>query len=169
MQLRDTLSNTDEGTSYLGTADIFNMEPQEVTYSPSGYIGCQSYFDTHVNVIGYFVIDAVHRRIFNINGDKVSNMTALNTLKWFDGNLVKDVINPFKNNGRIWAFNEDTNILYLVQNVNNKQFTISFSPIANAWISFHDYNPIVGITNRNGLFWFDKHGIYAISIIMVDS
>lgn len=163
LQLRDTLSNTDEGTSYLGTADIFNMEPQEVTYSPSGYIGCQSYFDTHVNVIGYFVIDAVHRRIFNINGDKVSNMTALNALKWFDGNLVKDVINPFKNNGRIWAFNEDTNILYLVQNVDNKQFTISFSPIANAWISFHDYNPIVGITNRNGLFWFDKHGIYAIS------
>ena len=44
-------------------------------------------FDTHVNVIGYFVIDAVHRRIFNINGDKVSNMTALNALKWFDGNL----------------------------------------------------------------------------------
>lgn len=163
LQLRDTLSNTDEGTSYLGTADIFNMEPQEVTYSPSGYIGCQSYFDTHVNVIGYFVIDAVHRRIFNINGDKVSNMTALNALKWFDGNLVKDVVNPFKNNGRIWAFNEDTSILYLVQNVNNKQFTISFSPIANAWISFHDYNPIVGITNRNGLFWFDKHGIYAIS------
>ena len=163
LQLRDTLSNTDEGTSYLGTADIFNMEPQEVTYSPSGYIGCQSYFDTHVNVIGYFVIDAVHRRIFNINGDKVSNMTALNALKWFDGNLVKDVVNPFKNNGRIWAFNEDTNILYLVQNVNNKQFTISFSPVANAWISFHDYNPIVGITNRNGLFWFDKHGIYAIS------
>lgn len=163
LQLRDTLSNTDEGTSYLGTADIFNMEPQEVTYSPSGYIGCQSYFDTHVNVIGYFVIDAVHRRIFNINGDKVSNMTALNALKWFDGNLVKDVVNPFKNNGRIWAFNEDTNILYLVQNVDNKQFTISFSPIANAWISFHDYNPIVGITNRNGLFWFDKHGIYAIS------
>lgn len=163
LQLRDTLSNTDEGTSYLGTADIFNMEPQEVTYSPSGYIGCQSYFDTHVNVIGYFVIDAVHRRIFNINGDKVSNMTALNALKWFDGNLAKDVINPFKNNGRIWAFNEDTNILYLVQNVDNKQFTISFSPIANAWISFHDYNPIVGITNRNGLFWFDKHGIYAIS------
>lgn len=163
LQLRDTLSNTDEGTSYLGTADIFNMEPQEVTYSPSGYIGCQSYFDTHVNVIGYFVIDAVHRRIFNINGDKVSNMTALNALKWFDGNLAKDVINPFKNNGRIWAFNEDTNILYLVQNVDNKQFTISFSPIANAWISFHDYNPIVGITNRNGLFWFDKHGIYTIS------
>lgn len=163
LQLRDTLSNTDEGTSYLGTADIFNMEPQEVTYSPSGYIGCQSYFDTHVNVIGYFVIDAVHRRIFNINGDKVSNMTALNALKWFDGNLVKDVVNPFKNNGRIWAFNEDTNILYLVQNVNNRQFTISFSPVANAWISFHDYNPIVGITNRNGLFWFDKHGIYAIS------
>ena len=163
LQLRDTLSNTDEGTSYLGTADIFNMEPQEITYSPSGYIGCQSYFDTHVNVIGYFVIDAVHRRIFNINGDKVSNMTALNALKWFDGNLAKDVINPFKNNGRIWAFNEDTNILYLVQNVNNRQFTISFSPIANTWISFHDYNPIVGITNRNGLFWFDKHGIYAIS------
>ena len=49
--------------------------------------------------------------------------------------LAKDVINPFKNNGRIWALHEDTNILYLVQNVDNKQFTISFSPIANAWIS----------------------------------
>lgn len=163
LQLRDTLSNTDEGTSYLGTADIFNMEPSEVTYSPSGYIGCQSYFDTHINVIGYFVIDAVHKRIFNINGDKVSNMTALNAMRWFDSNLEKDATNPFKNNGRIWAFSEDANILYLVQNVNNKQFTISFSPIINAWLSFHDYSPIVGITNRNGLFWFDKHGIYNIS------
>lgn len=163
LQLRDTLSNTDEGTSYLGTSDIFNMEPQEVTYSPTGYIGCQSYFDTHINVIGYFVIDAVHKRIFNISGDKVTNISALNTLKWFDEHLVKDANNPFVNNGRVWAFNEDTNILYLIQNCKSNTFTISYSPVNNCWLSFHTYNPIVGITNRNGLFWFDNNNIYAIS------
>lgn len=163
LQLRDTLSNTDEGTSYLGTSDIFNMEPQEVTYSPSGYIGCQSYFDTHINVIGYFVIDAVHKRIFSIDGNKVTNLTALNAIKWFDKNLIKDIKNPFINNGRYWVFNEDTNILILVQNCEENKFTISYSPIKNCWLSFHTYNPIIGITNRNGVFWFNNDSIYAIS------
>lgn len=163
LQLRDTLSNTDEGTSYLGTSDIFNMEPQEVTYSPSGYIGCQSYFDTHINVIGYFVIDAVHKRIFNIDGNKVTNITALNAIKWFDKNLVKDIKNPFTNNGRYWVFNEDTNILILVQNCEENKFTISYSPVKNCWLSFHTYNPTIGITNRNGVFWFNNSDIYAIS------
>lgn len=163
LQLRDTLSNTYEGTSYLGTSDIFNMEPQEVTYSPSGYIGCQSYFDTHINVIGYFVIDAVHKRIFNIDGNKVTNLTALNAIKWFDKNLIKDIKNPFINNGRYWVFNEDTNILTLVQNCEENKFTISYSPIKNCWLSFHTYNPTIGITNRNGVFWFNNDSIYAIS------
>lgn len=163
LQLRDTLSNTDEGTSYLGTSDIFNMEPQEVTYSPTGYIGCQSYFDTHINVIGYFVIDAVHKRIFSINGNNVNNLTALNVLKWFDENLITDATNPFMDNGRIWAFNENTNILYLVQNCESNKFTISYTPIKNCWLSFHTYDPTIGVTNRNGLFWFKNDKMYAIS------
>lgn len=165
LQLRDTLSNTDEGTSYLGTADIFNMEPQEVTYSPSGYIGCQNYFDTTLNVIGYFVIDVVHKRIYNINGTKVSNLTKLNVEKWFENNLLVDANNPFKNHGRLWSFNEDNNILYLMQKDKDKKqtFTISFSPLINAWLSFHTYNPTIGTTNRNGMFWLDGGHIYAIS------
>lgn len=167
LQLRDTLSNTSEGTSYLGTADIFNMEPQEVTYSPSGYIGCQSYFDTTLNVIGYFVIDAVHKRIYSINGSQVSNLTKLNVETWFENHLLVDANNPFKNHGRLWSFNEDNNILYLMQKDKDKKqtFTISYSPLINAWLSFHSYNPTVGVTNRNGMFWLDDGHIYAISKI----
>lgn len=163
LQQRDTLSNTDEGTSYLGTSDIFNMEPQELIYSPTGYIGCESYYDTCITAVGYFVIDVIHKKIFNISGSKINNISSINVKNWFKEHLKENAINPFKNNGRYWVYNEDSNILYLVQNIKDNNFTLSYSPILNCWLSFHTYNPIIGCTNRNGLFWFDNNRIYSIS------
>lgn len=169
LQLRDTLSNTDEGTSYLESADIFNMDPVELLFSPTGYIGCENYFDTHLNAIGYFVVDVIHKNIFAIKGKEIQMISASNMKHWFAKNLKDNLNNPYKNNGRIWAFNEDTNTLYLAQHSHNENgnedgsFTLSYSPIKNIWISFHTFIPTTGFSTRNGLFWVKNRQIFKVS------
>ena len=160
LQQRDQLNNDDANNSYLGTSDLFNMEPKEIVYSPSGYIGCESYFDTSVNVAGYVVIDAVHKKIFLINGDKPLEISNIRTREYFEKLIDANLINPYNKQGRIINYNEDRNILYITQ-INNNDIngkTMSFSPINKSWVSFHTYIPDLGFVNRNGLFW-GKNGI----------
>lgn len=160
LQQRDQLNNDDANNSYLGTSDLFNMEPKEIVYSPSGYIGCESYFDTNVNIAGYIVIDAVHKKIFLINGDKPLEISNIKTREYFEKFIDASLINPYNKEGRIINYNEDRNILYITQinddDANGK--TMSFSPLNKSWVSFHTYIPDLGFVNRNGLFWV-KNGI----------
>ena len=162
LQQRDQLNNDDANNSYLGTSDLFNMEPKEIVYSPSGYIGCESYFDTNVNVAGYVVIDAVHKKIFLINGDKPLEISNIRTREYFEKLIDASLINPYNKQGRIINYNEDRNILYITQinsnDANGK--TMSFSPLIKSWVSFHTYIPDLGFVNRNGLFWGKNGKLY---------
>ena len=160
LQERDQLNSDDANQSYLGTSDLFNMEPKEIMYSPSGYIGCESYFDTHINTVGYVVIDSVHKKIFMLNGTKLNEISNLKTREYFKKFIENDLKNPYNKRGRIINYNEDKNILYITQlSGNNKTSkTMSFSPINNAWLSFHTYIPDFGFVNRNGLYW-GKNGV----------
>ena len=162
LQQRDQLNNDDANNSYLGTSDLFNMEPKEIVYSPSGYIGCESYFDTNVNIAGYVVIDAVHKKIFLINGDKPLEISNIKTREYFEKLIDASLINPYNKHGRIINYNEDRNILYITQingeDTNSK--TMSFSPLNKAWVSLHTYIPDLGFVNRNGLFWGKNGNFY---------
>lgn len=168
-KLRDTLSVTGDGTSYLGSTDIFNIEPYEILYSPSGYIGCINSFDTAINVAGYFVYDNDKGKLFNIFGDSVSEISNINTKEWFYKNKSNDYINnPFIHNGRYFNYNEDTNVLTFVNNKDNNKFTISFNNNVKKWISFHDYIPLYGLTNRLGTIWIFDDSKIINSIYKVD-
>lgn len=162
LQQRDQLNNDDTNNSYLGTSDLFNMEPKEIVYSPSGYIGCESYFDTNVNIAGYVVIDAVHKKIFLVNGDKPLEISNIKTREYFEKLIDASLINPYNKQGRIINYNEDRNILYITQingaDANGK--TMSFSPLNKTWVSFHTYIPDLGFVNRNGLFWGKNGKLY---------
>lgn len=157
LQERDQLNSDDANQSYLGTSDLFNMEPKEIMYSPSGYIGCESYFDTHINTVGYVVIDSVHKKIFMLNGTKLNEISNLKTREYFKRFIEDDLKNPYIKRGRIINYNEDKNILYITQ-LSDTSKTMSFSPINNAWLSFHTYIPDFGFVNRNGLYW-GKNGV----------
>ena len=162
LQQRDQLNNDDANNSYLGTSDLFNMEPKEIVYSPSGYIGCESYFDTDVNIAGYVVIDAIHKKIFLINGDKPLEISNIKAREYFEKLIDADLINPYNKQGRIINYNEDRNILYITQINNNdtNSKTMSFSPLNKSWVSFHTYIPDLGFVNRNGLFWGKNGKLY---------
>lgn len=157
LQQRDTLSNDENNNSYLGTSDIFNMEPKEIMFSPTGYIGCENYFDTHINVTGYYVVDIVNKNIYNVASGKVNKISDLNVKSYFDKYLIDTDINIYKNIGRYFVYDEDTNILYLTQNNrlnSNYGFTISYSPIHKCWISFHSYKPIAAVYTKHGIIRF---------------
>ena len=154
--LKDKLSNTEEGTSYLGSSDLFDREPTEVLYDPSGYIGCSSKFDTIVTLFGYFVVDNKKGKIFHVYGQEPKEISAIKMYNWFKNKIDKsDINNPFIGQGRYFIFNENTkNIHYIQQNINN-QFNISFSCSTSKWISEHDYIPIYAINNRNDILLFN--------------
>lgn len=156
LQQRDQLNNNESGDSYLGTSDLFNMEPKEVIYSPSGYIGCENQFDTSVNVNGYVVIDVIHKKIFMVSGDKPLEISNLKTKEFFDKFLSND-----DNTKRVINYSEDKNILYITQSNSDIEKTMSFSPLHKAWVSFHTYIPDLGFVNRNGLFWGKNGKLYS--------
>lgn len=165
--LRDTLGNTNEGSSYLGSSDVFDREPSEILYSPNGYIGCKNIFDTHINVFGYFVVDAERGKIFQVYGEQANEISSVYCKQWFERNINKDVINnPFKTNGRYFNFNELSNTLHYIQHVAEEPICISFNCQLKRWISFHDYIPTFGINNRNNVIWFDINNDDFISYIV---
>lgn len=156
LQQRDQLNNDDANNSYLGTSDLFNMEPKEIIYSPSGYIGCENDFDTNINVTGYIVIDIVHRKIFIISEDKPLEISNLKTKDFFDKFLSDE-----SGTKRVINYSEDRSILYITQSNSNIEKTMSFSPLNKAWVSFHTYIPDFGFVNRNGLFWGKNGKLYS--------
>ena len=155
LQQRDQLNVNDTGDSYLGTSDLFSMEPKEIIYSPTGFIGCKNIFDTYICSAGYVVVDVVRKHIFLINGNNVIDLSNIKLKRFFRDNLSEIITTR-----RVINFNENKNLLYVSQNNSDHDFTLSFSTINKVWVSFHTYKPDLGFNNRHGLFWIKDNIIY---------
>lgn len=146
ISVRDTLGTSSEGQSYVSSSDIFDMDPVEILYSPTGYIGCSSQFDTIITINGYYVIDGIKGKIFQVDGTNVREISSTKCKRWFETNLLNHNNNPFATTGRFLFFNEDYMNLYVIQNINENPFNIHYNTNIQRWISFEEFeNSILDI------------------------
>ena len=143
ISIRDTLGSTEEGISYVSSSDIFDMEPVDVLYSPTGYIGCSNQFDNLITINGYYVIDSEKGKIFQVDGSSVREISSTKCKKWFERNIIHSSNNPYVDNGRFIFFDEDYMNLHIIQKYTANPFNLHYNNVVQRWISFEeDYNNI---------------------------
>jgi len=153
--IKDVLGVNDQQKTYLGTGDIFDRDPEEVIADKDGYIGCEHKFATTVNEAGYFVVDAMKKKIFWVSQNNIC-ISDLDATKFFNDQLSQETIdNPYSylNGIRLVSDNINKRVLFINNHTNT---TLSFSPKGSIWVAFHDYGVFMGLSNRVNTFYYSK-------------
>lgn len=150
--VKDIISYQD-GATYVGTGQLFDRQPTEVFPTGYGYVGCESYYNTGICDLGYWVIDAVQSQIFLITDESATILTEDKCKRWFKDKLRG--VNPFINQGSYITYDRQLKrFLLTVTNPDaSKSFTISYVPEIKNWLSFHFYTPMYGTYTRNDTYY----------------
>jgi hypothetical protein len=143
-----TQQATTIGEVVYGTGDLFSLPSKKVITSDGGYAGTISQFGNVITPQGYFFVDLLQRKVFKLT-DGLEAISQLGMQQFFDENLrVQKTGGVFDDNtfhptlpkGIAMAWDNEYNRLMLTQK-GATEFTISYSPVYKAWISFHSYLP----------------------------
>ncbi len=136
---------------YLGTRDIFSIEPKEQV---TEYLGNQQKFGTLTFKGGYVFTDASQGKVFLVpptaSAIEISNTGLRN---WFISNLKGYTgDNPFNGEGIQIAFDEDNDRLLISKIAASNPFTRSYSFVNNGSMGLHDYLPNYMVSTRSKIF-----------------
>lgn len=150
--IKDVISYQD-GATYVGTGELFDRQPQEVIPTGYGYIGCESYYNTGICDLGYWIIDSLQSQIFLISDNNAIILTNGKCERWFKDKL--HGVNPFKNQGSFITYDKQLKrfLLTVTNDDASKAFTISYVPEIKNWFSFHFYTPMYGLYTRNDTYF----------------
>jgi hypothetical protein len=179
-KLKDVLQ-TNNVEAYLGQADIFDRDPDELIPMKEGYAGNQHKLGTVVCKHGFVFIDAIDGKVFLINDQiiELSNKGLSKIFKDILDGLIAD--NIYYGDGITMTFDDKWNRLIIAirnYSVNNAIYTLSYSFNSNTWIAFHSYLPralfrmnnefysIARISNRDVIY---EHNIELLRSIFYHS
>lgn len=156
--IKDVISY-DEGTTYIGTGQLFDRLPTEVIPTKDGYISCQSYFNIGLIDIGLWVIDNEASRIFLISDTDAKIITDNKNKDFFINKLT--TTNPYLNKGGYICYDDYSKRLILV----TANETMSYSLAAKNWLSFHTYSPNISFNSENSPVFISHDDISKIMTI----
>ena len=140
------------GEVVLGTGGLFSLPSQKVLTAEGGYGGTITQFGNAVTPFGYFFVDLLQRKVFQLT-DNLEEVSLHGMQEYFDNNLIV----PTDREDNTFKFNSPKNIsmgwdneykrILLTQHDDDNSFTISYSPVTKAWLSFHSYIPSTYVTD----------------------
>jgi len=148
---------TNQGNSILlNQGDIFTNRLVKLSNEQSGYVGCvdpRSFVNTRY---GTFFIDRYRKKLFKWNG-QLEDVTG--TMEsWLNHYLNSDLPDYFTSLTAV--FDNYTNNLYLSERSSRDNWTISYKPIINRFISFHSFLPEYYFSLPNSYMSSDFTGIW---------
>ena len=150
--IKDVISYED-GTTYVGSGQLFDRQPTEVIPTGYGFLGCENYFNTGITDLGLWVIDNVQSIIALITDESINLISNGNNQNWFNNKLRGN--NPFINEGCFITYdNSDKQLKRLILTIHQENKTISYIPAIKNWFSFHSYIPRFGAYTRNDTYYF---------------
>jgi hypothetical protein len=154
-----TKEATTIGEVVLGTGGLFTNPSQKVLTSEGGYGGTLSQHGNAVTPFGYFFVDLLQRKVFQLT-DNLEEISLQGMQQYFDNNLVIPT-NRGDNTFNVvsapvgitmgWD-NEYKRILITQRGKSFDEFTVSYSPLNKAWVSFHSYKPSTYITDDKNIY-----------------
>jgi hypothetical protein len=153
-----TQQSTDLGQVILGTGGLFNPPSRQMFTSNGGFGGCISQWGGVHTPFGYLFPDVLQGKVFML-GQSLEEVGLQGMGQFFDNNLSEDlkedyIDNPFDPNsaGILGVWDSELKRAILTKRGTSKDFSISYSPIAKAWISKHSYLPNVYAERDNEFF-----------------
>jgi hypothetical protein len=147
---------TDSDDAYIKSADIFNIDPQEIIPVTGGYAGTQNKFACILSKAGYAFPDDIQGKIFLFNGDQLEEISS-NGQRMFFRDFMKigasNTDNPFTQNGYNFVFDERFNRLVCSKKFGGLSWTWSYNPTGKYWVSTHDYVPDYMFTTVDNLVY----------------
>lgn len=147
----------DEGSTYIGSGQLFDRLPQEVLTTPHGFIGCESYYNNGICEMGYWCIDNKQGRIFLVTDDGAKIISSTQQHYFKDKLSGK---NPFTKEGCSFLVYDNSRIapprLILVNT--DLKYSMSYYPSIENWLSFHDIPNRFAFNTRSNLYYWDELG-----------
>jgi hypothetical protein len=134
---------------FLGTGNIFEVEPNELLSTTNGFAGLQNPKSVIIIPQGYIFADNASKKIFMLSEGLKDMNIGLNEF------IKENINNP------IFGLDEDNKRL-LVKLSNNH--TLSYSLDFQSWTSFHDYHPTHFISLLNTFFSVKDNAIFKHNI-----
>ena len=141
--IKDVLSYQ-EGTTYTGSGELFDRQPVEVIPTEFGFVGCEDYFNCGMTDVGFWTIDNVQGMVSLVTDNNVKLISEGKNKYWLRKHLKGN--NPFKGEG---CFINYDNIHKRLLLTIGQDYTLSYIPEIQNWLSFHYYKPYYGIYTRN--------------------
>lgn len=160
--VKDVISNTKTGATYLGSGDIFDRPPTEILFEKTGYIGCDNRFGAIVTPFGYCVVDSVKKNIYLVKQTVPTKLNDLNVEDWFNGALTSGLMNPYAGEGVTLLYDDIIKSIFLTQQDGDSilDFTIHYNVIQKGWLSYHEYLPDMYMSNRTTSYCIKDKKIY---------
>ncbi|HEY8363961.1 MAG TPA: hypothetical protein VIK84_00185 [Haloplasmataceae bacterium] len=177
---RTLISNETNSESFMtGTSGVFTSPAIQIFTLDEGYAGTQSQWCNINTPYGCVFIDNNQRKIFLL-GEGLKEISFEGMSSWFFenlniSNLADNPANP-SSNGFLGVYDNLNKRILITKKDGINSFTISYSFINNAWISYHDYLPnyyiqksdsFYSIINENtvgerGILWEHNKGDFGV-------
>lgn len=149
-----SLQSSQGNTIFLGQGDIFTRRLRKLSNDKTGYTGSVDPFSFINTRYGTFFFDRYRKKFFQWTGE-LKELTGINS--WLDN--FTSVTDPNYKDSLIAVFDNYTNNIYFTDKINN--WTVSYKPSVEGFISFHSFIPDHYLTLSNNFisvkdgFW--KH------------
>jgi len=129
---------------FFKSANLFDLPPEELVPTTSGYGGTQNKFACVLTKVGYVFPDDLQGKIFIYDGVNLNEISSNGNRIFFRDFMKMGIANqdnPFNGTGYTCAYDERYNRVVISKKNGDESWTASYNPAKTTWISFHDYTP----------------------------
>ena len=154
-QAQDGLLSTNGNEIYLGAGDVFRRRLKKLSdeTGTGGSVDLLSFINTPY---GTFYIDRKRKRVFQITNNRIEITGKLRS--WFYRYLPDAT--PDYTNSIVGSYDPLTDNVYFTLKEDSCNWTISYKPKAESWISFHSFLPDYYIPSSNNLISIKNGGVW---------
>jgi hypothetical protein len=134
---------------YLGSGNIFRVKPQQLRQSEAGFAGLSHPTHGISTPWGYVWVDIENQTVYQWGNEGPKSISRKGLRQWFQSHIGTDI--------EIGVDPEEERVF-----VSGSDWTLSYNPLREQWVSFHDLDPGKYFFGRDKGHLFRNDNIYTI-------
>ena len=144
--------------AFIGSGDIFAVEPDEMQFTDKGFGGVQDQSVPLVTPYGYFFVDRDAHKVFLVQ-DQLIPISEQGLRNFFE-----DKLNSFTTNDELHSVWDDQYDRIILTCKGDNNWTVSYYPLLEVWGSFHTYQPDYYISDLTTFYSLQNDEVYEHNI-----